>query len=260
MQSLDEGEIILFGEKLISNQLPNSCLETGFMPQNISLYDDFTIEETLDFFGNIYQVEEKLLSERKSMLKKLFELPSDDRKIKNCSGGQQRRVSLAVALIHDPKLVILDEPTVGLDTILREKIWNFLIDASHSDKKLTIIITTHYIEEASKADFCGLMRNGVLLDEDNPRNIIQKNNCQTLDEAFYNLCLTKKDRNDFTPGHNRDYGIELQGVKSDEFKSSTRDIPIRDSMKTNPRRKYFHKQTLKALIKKSFYQVIKDPV
>ena len=78
------------------------------------------------------------------------------------SGGQQRRVSFAVALLHNPELLILDEPTVGVDPMLRQSIWNHLIRLS-SEQKKTILITTHYIEEARQANTVGLMRNGRFL-------------------------------------------------------------------------------------------------
>lgn len=91
------------------------------------------------------QVEEKT-----DYLLKLLQLPDASRFVKNLSGGQQRRVSLAAALLHEPELLILDEPTVGVDPVLRKNIWDHLVDLTSTGKR-TVIITTHYIEETRQA-------------------------------------------------------------------------------------------------------------
>lgn len=91
-------------------------------------------------------------------LMKLFELPDGDRFLKECSGGQKRCVSLGAAIVHSPELLIMDEPTVGLDPLLREKMWKFLITTS-KDSNTAVIITTHYIEEARQADWVNIMHH-----------------------------------------------------------------------------------------------------
>lgn len=91
------------------------------------------------------------IRERYKLLKDLLDLPPGSRLLGHCSGGQKRRVSFAAAMVHEPELLILDEPTVGLDPILREKIWSFLVETTRTSK-LAVIITTHYIEEAKQAN------------------------------------------------------------------------------------------------------------
>lgn len=113
--------------------------------------DEFTIKETLFYFGRICGMAEERIQERFKLLHELLELPDADRFVVNLSGGQKRRVSFAAAMVHEPELLILDEPTVGLDPMLREKIWQFLIESTRSSK-LAVIITTHYIEEANLAN------------------------------------------------------------------------------------------------------------
>ncbi|XP_055688091.1 ABC transporter G family member 23 [Lutzomyia longipalpis] len=161
----------------------------GYMPQEVALVDEFTIKETLYYFGRIYGMTEDRIYERFKLLHELLELPDANRFIVNCSGGQQRRVSFAAAMVHEPELLILDEPTVGLDPILREKIWHFLVESTRNSK-LAVIITTHYIEEANQANKIGLMRNGILLAEDAPKNILTQFECSSLEDAF--LILSQK--------------------------------------------------------------------
>jgi ABC-type multidrug transport system ATPase subunit len=98
----------------------------GYMPQELALFGNFTIEETLYYFGMLHHMSRKAVSEKLDFFIALLNLPPKDRKVEQCSGGQQRRVSLATALFHNPPFLILDEPTVGLDPLLRCKIWEYL--------------------------------------------------------------------------------------------------------------------------------------
>lgn len=102
------------------------------------------------------------------------------------------RVSFACALLHKPRLLILDEPTVGVDPLLRERIWDYLIKLSRSDSKTTVVITTHYIEETKRADVVGFMRKGEILAEDNPVTLIQRFQASGLEDVFYKLCTDQK--------------------------------------------------------------------
>ncbi|EAA01628.5 AGAP002060-PA [Anopheles gambiae str. PEST] len=184
---LNDGEINVLGGTpgTAGSGVPGPRI--GYMPQDIALVEEFTIKETIYYFGRIYGMSKEKIRERYKLLKHLLELPGDDRYVGNCSGGQQRRVSFAAAMVHEPELLILDEPTVGLDPLLREKIWQYLVETT-STSKMAVIITTHYIEEAKQAGFIGLMRNGILLAEDSPTNILERFSCTSLEEAFLNLC------------------------------------------------------------------------
>ncbi|XP_030754576.1 ABC transporter G family member 23-like [Sitophilus oryzae] len=161
----------------------------GYMPQEIALVGEFTVRDAVFYFGRLLKMNDKIIKERFRHLSKLLELPPDGRFLKNCSGGQQRRVSFAAAMIHKPELLILDEPTVGVDPVLREKIWDYLVETVHSEK-IAVIITTHYIEEAKQADRIGLMRGGKLLAEESPARLLSFFQTETLEEAF--LILSRK--------------------------------------------------------------------
>ncbi|XP_076266668.1 ABC transporter G family member 23-like [Rhynchophorus ferrugineus] len=193
-KTIEAGEIWLFGRKLGKNQSGIPCSKIGYMPQEIALIQEFTIRDTIYYFGRIYNMTYKEIKERFEALHALLELPPKERFLKHCSGGQQRRVSFAVALLHKPELLILDEPTVGLDPLLRERIWNYLRDLVQIDK-VSVIITTHYIEECKDADKIGLMRNGKLLAEESPAKLLTHYHTDTLEEVFLELSKAQEEYN-----------------------------------------------------------------
>ncbi|KAL1456731.1 hypothetical protein WDU94_001435, partial [Cyamophila willieti] len=159
----------------------------GHMPQQVALYTEFSIAEVVRYFGYLYGMTAHDIHRTYRYLSKLLNLPQNDGQLcGDLSGGQQRRVSLAITLLHDPQLLILDEPTAGTDPVLSSIIWNHLIELSNRGK--TVIITTHYIEEARQADVIGLMREGVLLEESDPQSLLLRYNCTGLEEAFLYLC------------------------------------------------------------------------
>ncbi|BES95310.1 ATP-Hypothetical protein cassette sub-family A ABC1 member [Nesidiocoris tenuis] len=159
--------------------------DVGYMPQEIGLFKEFTIKETLTFYGRIFGLNGKAVKTRSAELTAFLELPDWQCLIGKLSGGEQRRVSLAVALLHKPSLLVLDEPTVGIDPLLSMNVWQFLQEATREG--VTVILTTHYVEEARMANMVGLMRNGQLLIEDSPTNIMTQLNSDTLEGAFYLL-------------------------------------------------------------------------
>lgn len=121
------------------------------------------------------------------------------------SGGQKRRVSLAAALVHSPPLLILDEPTVGVDPLLRQNIWRHLVTLTKRER-ISVIITTHYIEEARQAHVVGLMRNGRILAENTPEELMRQHSLATLEDVFLELCVT-----DSTSGSGQDLSAAGSG-------------------------------------------------
>lgn len=160
----------------------------GYMPQEIALFGEFSIRETMIYFGWIAGMTTKEVDEKVDFLISLLQLPNPTRQVKNLSGGQQRRVSLAAALLHDPELLILDEPTVGVDPVLRQSIWDHLVDISKGGRT-TVIITTHYIDETKQANIIGLMRGGRFLAEESPTELITRYNAESLEDVFLKLSV-----------------------------------------------------------------------
>ncbi|VVC43843.1 ABC transporter-like,P-loop containing nucleoside triphosphate hydrolase,AAA+ ATPase domain,ABC [Cinara cedri] len=183
--ALDSGSI---------NLKVQSLSDVGYMPQDLCLDGKLNIKETLAYYGALHKMSEKNIVTRIKELKNILSLPDLDTYIENLSGGQSRRVSLGITLFHDPEVVILDEPTVGLDSLLREQIW-VEFRKMVEQHKTTIIITTHYIEEANQANCVGLMRNGVLVEEGLPRDIIANNHSNSLESAFLKICYKRQEDN-----------------------------------------------------------------
>ena len=156
-----EGKITIHGKREL----------IGWMPQNSPLYLNLTVEENLKFFASIYGMR-KGIDERVEGLLELVEL-SDYRKrlVKNLSGGMKQRLMLACSMVHDPDLLILDEPTAGVDPPLRKSFWEHFEKMNAEGK--TILVTTHYMDEAENCHRLILMRNGEKIAEGSP-DVIKK--------------------------------------------------------------------------------------
>jgi len=258
MKQLDGGTIKVLGEE-ISYEKPTKFPHLiGYMPQETALVPELTIKETLNYFGNIFQMDQVLLKQQLIMICDLLELRDLNNRIQNLSGGEKRRVSFAAALIHDPQILMLDEPTVGLDSMLREKIWNFLIESTRSSN-MTVIITTHYIAEAEKSNCCGLMKNGMLLIEDKPQNIFRTLSIQNLEEAFLELSLKEN-----TETNNNNVNVKKpqcshQMIRKRVVKEEAKISTEHQQNQVYDKRKKFSKQTQNALFTKELVRILRQP-
>lgn len=156
----------------------------GFMPQEDALYNDLSGICNLRFFGGLYKLKKELLNKRINVVLSLVDLHSDaDKRVSLYSGGMKKRLSLAIALLHNPKLLILDEPTVGIDPVLRKKVWDEFFELKRQGH--TIIITTHVMDEAVKCDRLGLVYNGDIIACDTVQNLLKQTQNNMLEELFF---------------------------------------------------------------------------
>ena len=144
----------------------------GYMPQHFSLYGDLSVSENMKFFADIYGVPKKIFDKRKKELLEFSGLvPFEDRLARNLSGGMQKKLALACNLFHTPEILLLDEPTTGLDPVSRRELWNLLFQLNKQE--VTLIITTPYMDEAQRCHRVGLMYEGKILSFQSPQSLIQ---------------------------------------------------------------------------------------
>ncbi|KAL0276662.1 UNVERIFIED_CONTAM: hypothetical protein PYX00_004185 [Menopon gallinae] len=245
MRKLQAGQISVLGQPPERAHVKS----IGYMPQDVALVGEFSVKGALQHYGWIFNMTDEEIDARFEFLSNLLDLPPADRLVKNLSGGQQRRVSLAVVLVHNPDLLILDEPTVGLDPVLRQSIWDYLVKIAVEEKK-TIIITTHYIEEANQAHQLGLMRNGKILEEGSPQELQAKYNCPTTESVF--LLLSQKQQKgliDFKP----------VSPSRDPVKNYSEDIRKSSNYSLWDRLRFTNKGHAKALLSKNFLRFKRHP-
>jgi len=174
------GEVLVLGEKMPKLSLMNKI---GYMAQSDALYDALTAEENIKFFASMYNISKAKQKQRITEVMELVNLADHLKKqVKQYSGGMKRRLSLAIALIHEPPILILDEPTVGIDPVLRKSIWNELYKLNNNGT--TIIVTTHVMDEAEKCNNLGMIRDGKLIAVGSPNEIKRASNANTIEEAF----------------------------------------------------------------------------
>jgi len=158
----------------------------GVAPQEYSVYTDLSVSENIKFFANLYRLEKQTINERMEELLNVLKLTEKKNElVRNLSGGMKRRVSIACALIHNPSLLLFDEATVGVDPVLRQWFWKYF--KRLSNEGTTIIITSHVMDEAEKADRIGLIRAGILIEEGTPSELKEKHGVKTIEEVFLKL-------------------------------------------------------------------------
>ncbi len=176
----DSGKIYI-----LNQEMPNLSLmaKIGYMSQSNALYPSLSAYENLKFFGALYNYSKSILEERIMYVAELVNLTADlNKRVCNYSGGMKQRLSLAIALLANPEVLILDEPTVGIDPVLRYSIWEELYKLS--EQKITILVTTHVMDEATKCHQLAMMNNGKILATGTPEEIQEKAGVHSIEDAF----------------------------------------------------------------------------
>lgn len=165
----------------------------GYMSQKFSLYDDLTVKENVSFYGGVYGLSNNSIKEKSEYLIKKLEIEKEkDELIKSLPLGWKQKLAFSVAVLHDPQIVFLDEPTGGVDPITRRQFWNMIYESASNG--VTIFVTTHYMDEAEYCDRVSMMVDGKIAALDTPRNLKTRFNVKSMHDVFVKLA-----RPDYVP-------------------------------------------------------------
>lgn len=177
----DSGEIRMNGKEFPNREI---IKEIGFMPQEDAVYADLSGLDNLLFFGRLYGLSGRALRQRTGEALNWVDLEKDgDKLVSRYSGGMKKRLSLAITLLHNPSILLLDEPTVGIDPVLRKAIWDRFEMLRHSGK--TIIVSTHVMDEAARCQRAALLYEGRLIENDTTGNLLAKTRSGSLEDLFF---------------------------------------------------------------------------
>ncbi len=158
----------------------------GYMSQKFALYDDLTVKENITFFGGIYGLSRKEIKEKSEVLIKELEMEKAANKlVGSLPLGWKQKLSFSVSLLHDPKIVFLDEPTGGVDPITRRQFWEMIYKAANQGT--TVFVTTHYMDEAEYCDRVSIMVNGKIEALDTPKKLKERFKTDTMNDVFLKL-------------------------------------------------------------------------
>lgn len=164
----DNGSVLINNRSILKDYM-EIRKNIGYMPGRFALYQDLTVEENLNFFASVFNT---TIEENYHLVKGIYShiAPFKNRKAGKLSGGMKQKLALSCALIHKPEVLFLDEPTTGVDPVSRKEFWDMLYDLKKMG--ITIIVSTPYMDEASRCDRIALIKNGAFIDVDTPENII----------------------------------------------------------------------------------------
>jgi ABC-2 type transport system ATP-binding protein len=161
----------------------------GYMSQKFSLYEDLTVKENISFYGGIYGLTDKEIKDKTDYLVDILKIgDAKDKLIKSLPLGWKQKLAFSVSILHNPKIVFLDEPTGGVDPVTRRQFWNMIYDAA--SRGVTVFVTTHYMDEAEYCNRVSIMSDGVIAALDTPAKLKEKYNVNTMHEVFVKIART----------------------------------------------------------------------
>ena len=237
--SPSEGAAQIFGQPVDANSI-ETRKRIGYMSQSFSLYTELSVEQNLVLHARLFDLPETRIKTRSNQLLLQFGLePYKTMLADKLPLGIRQRLSLAVAMIHSPELLILDEPTSGVDPIARDEFWQ-LLQALSRKQGVTIFISTHFMNEAARCDRISLMDKGRILATDSPQNIIEQRNAATLEEAFI------------------DY-LQATDVETAETKEPQLETPL-STIDASQLSHFFSWQRMFAFSRRETMEVFRDPI
>ncbi|MCK9209596.1 MAG: ABC transporter ATP-binding protein [Ignavibacteriaceae bacterium] len=163
----------------------------GYMSQKFSLYEDLTIKENIQLFGGIYGLSDKEIELKGTGLINKLNLQNEaDKLVSSLPLGWKQKLAFSIAILHDPKIVFLDEPTGGVDPVTRRQFWDMIYEAAHHG--ITVFVTTHYMDEAEYCDRVSIMVDGVIKALDSPGELKNQHNAKSMEEVFIMLARSAK--------------------------------------------------------------------
>ncbi|MDD2945784.1 ribosome-associated ATPase/putative transporter RbbA [Acinetobacter sp.] len=238
-----EGQAWLFGQPVQGSDM-STRRRVGYMSQSFSLYSELTIIQNLVLHAKLFHVPAEQIDVRVEQMLQRFDLMElKDKLPDDLPLGIRQRLSLAVALVHNPEILILDEPTSGVDPIARDKFWHDLITLSRKDG-VTIFISTHFMNEAERCDRMSLMHAGRVLDSAAPAQLMQNRQAVSLEQAFIGYLL--------------DAGAGSQTVAEEQEESSSADhLPLKTQQRKSSR---FSLQRLLSYAWRESLELARDPI
>ena len=220
---IQQGSVGVFGQNMADARVRDRLASRiAFMPQGLghNLYPTLSIYENIDFHARLFGLKK---AERKQRIQRLLDAtsltPFADRAASKLSGGMKQKLSLCCALVHSPDLLILDEPTTGVDPLSRRQFWTLVEDLRSENPAMTVVVATAYIDEAERFEFLLAMDDGHLLAAKPTQQVIQETQSATLEEAYVKLLPEEKqssevglEKRPFMPDPNEPYAMEAEGL------------------------------------------------
>jgi len=170
----------------VFKQTENIKKNIGYMSQKFSLYEDLTVKENITFYGGIYGLSNKEIKDKTDYLVDILKIGDAKNKlIKSLPLGWKQKLAFSVSILHNPKIVFLDEPTGGVDPVTRRQFWNMIYDAA--SKGVTVFVTTHYMDEAEYCNRVSIMSEGVIAALDTPSKLKEQYNVKSMHDVFVKI-------------------------------------------------------------------------